>query len=416
MSELLNNSAQRKELLKHMILQLHKGEAPEQVKSRLASLMQRIPYGEIVEVEQELIREGLPQQEVLKLCDVHTQVLEGAIDLSEAQTSPKGHPVDTFIHENKELSKVIRKLKELYPKAQELQSSQDVSEYFLQLKAHFNSLMDVDKHYRKKENLLFPYLEKHGITGPPKVMWGKHDETRAFLKTALEALDAKDGIAPEQAQAIVETTLQAASNAVAGMIMKEEEILLPMSMDVLREIEWYEIYQQTPEIGFCLYDPKDEWKPGGVEKEVAVAVDENLIQLSSGSFTLNELTAILNTLPIDITFVDKNDRVRYFSQGSHRIFDRNRAILQRDVRLCHPPASAHIVDQILEDFKSGKENTAPFWIQTKENFIHIEYFALRDEAGNYLGTLEVSQDLTAKRALEGEQRLLSYSYDNDEGK
>lgn len=416
MSELINNSAQRKQLLKHMILQLHEGEAPEQVKGRLVKLLQKIPYGEVVEVEQELIKEGLPEQEVLKLCDVHTQVLEGRIDVSEAKEVPKGHPVDTFMLENRELSKVIHTLKELYPKVNELRSSTDVSEYFLRLKAHFNSLMDVDKHYRRKENLLFPYLEKHGITGPPKVMWGKHDETRVLLKAALEALDRTDGTSPEQAQAAVETKLQPASNAVAGMIMKEEEILLPMSMDTLREIEWYEIYQQTPEIGFCLYDPKDKWTPGGVEQDATTPIDENLIQLPSGSFTLKELTAILNTLPVDITFVDKNDKVRYFSQGSHRIFDRNRAILQRDVRLCHPPASAHIVDNILEDFKSGKQTKAPFWIQTDGKFIHIEYFALRDEAGNYLGTLEVSQELSGKRQLEGEQRLLSYASAKDDEK
>lgn len=416
MSELINNSAQRKQLLKHMILQLHEGEAPEQVKGRLVKLLQKIPYGEVVEVEQELIKEGLPEQEVLKLCDVHTQVLEGRIDVSEAKEVPKGHPVDTFMLENRELSKVIHTLKELYPKVNELRSSTDVSEYFLRLKAHFNSLMDVDKHYRRKENLLFPYLEKHGITGPPKVMWGKHDETRVLLKAALEALDRTDGTSPEQAQAAVETKLQPASNAVAGMIMKEEEILLPMSMDTLREIEWYEIYQQTPEIGFCLYDPKDKWTPGGVEQDATTPIDENLIQLPSGSFTLKELTAILNTLPVDITFVDKNDKVRYFSQGSHRIFDRNRAILQRDVRLCHPPASAHIVDNILEDFKSGKQTRSPFWIQMDGKFIHIEYFALRDEAGNYLGTLEVSQELSGKRQLEGEQRLLSYASAKDDEK
>lgn len=131
--------------------------------------------------------------------------------------------------------------------------------------------------------------------------------------------------------------------------------------------------------------------------------------MPSGALTPAELTAILNTMPFDITFVDKDDKVKYFSQGSERIFDRNRAILGRDVRLCHPPSSVHIVDRIIEDFRSGKESSAPFWIQMHGKFIHIEYFALRDATGAYLGTLEVSQDLTAKRALDGEQRLLQYA-------
>jgi hypothetical protein len=137
--------------------------------------------------------------------------------------------------------------------------------------------------------------------------------------------------------------------------------------------------------------------------------DSDVIQLPSGNFTKAELQAILNTLPVDMTFVDKNEKVKYFSQGKERIFHRSRAILNRDVKLCHPPSSVHVVEQILDDFRTGKQDHAPFWIQMKGKFIFIEYYALRDENGEYLGTLEVSQDLTEKRALEGEQRILSYS-------
>jgi hypothetical protein len=134
-----------------------------------------------------------------------------------------------------------------------------------------------------------------------------------------------------------------------------------------------------------------------------------LIHLPSGSFTREELQAILNTLPIDITFVNKEEKVRYFSQGNERIFQRNRAILNRDVKMCHPPSSVHVVEKILDDFREGKEQSAPFWIQLKDRFIHIEYFALKNEKGEFLGTLEVSQDLTDKRKLQGEQRLLAYA-------
>jgi DUF438 domain-containing protein len=194
------------------------------------------------------------------------------------------------------------------------------------------------------------------------------------------------------------------------MTVKEEEILFPMAMDALADSDWYQIRKQSVEIGFCLYDPPTEWTPEGLENEninEAQKEGEN-IQLPSGSFTAEELLAILNTVPVDMTFVDRNDKVKYFTQGTERIFQRNRAILNRDVRHCHPPASAHIVDKILEDFKSGKQDRAPFWINMRGKFIHIEYFALRNEKGEYLGTLEVSQDLTDYRALEGEQRILSY--------
>jgi len=408
MSELINNSSGRKELLKHMILQLHEGVAPEYVNKRLKELMQKIPYGEVVEVEQELIAEGLPQEEVLNLCDLHAEALEGSIDLSGAKVAPSGHPVDTFTCENNELAKVVGQLNSLYLSSDQIIGQEGVANYFLKLKGLLNLLMDADKHYRRKENLLFPFLEKYGITGPPTVMWGKHDQTRALLKTALEALEdsgEKDAIKVKE---MIDSVFKPASQAITDMIMKEEEILFPMTMDKLNNTDWYEIYKQTDEIGYCLYDPKISWNPEDVEAVSSTRSDTNSIQLHSGSFSPDELLAIMNTLPVDLTFVDKNDKVKYFSQGKERIFDRNRAILGRDVRMCHPPSSVHIVDQIIGDFKNGKADSAPFWIQMQNKFIHIEYFALRNESGEYLGTLEVSQDLAEKRSLQGEQRILSY--------
>jgi len=409
MSELINNSEKRKELLKHMILQLHKGEAPDEVRNQLIRLMSKIPYGEVVEVEQALISEGiLSDEEVLKFCDLHTQALEGHIDHSSAQEIPDGHPVDVFIHENSELKKVIEQCEILYKDLQAAESQEKVNEVLLKLHQLFNNLTDVDKHYQRKENLLFPYLEKIGITGPPKVMWGKHDEVREMLKSAVETLAIKETITSVEAAALVEMIFRPATNGIADMTMKEEEILLPMSMDKLTDSDWYQIARQTNEIGYCLYDPPVEWKPGIIDLASMVKTDSGQIKLPTGSFTNEELLAVLNSLPVDITFVDRNDKVKYFSQGKERIFQRNRAILNRDVRMCHPPSSVHIVDQIVDDFKSGRQDSAPFWIQKQDQFIHIEYFALRNEKGEYLGTLEVSQNLSDKRKLEGEQRILSY--------
>jgi hypothetical protein len=408
MSELINNSQSRKELLKHMILQLHEGVAPEAVRARMIELLTKIPYGEVVEVEQELISEGLPEAEVLRLCDIHSQALEGHIDLSGMKIVAPGHPVDTFKKENRELEKVVKELRELFGKAEIELSGDGKEKYINAVKGLFNSLMDVDKHYRRKENLLFPFLEKYGITGPPKVMWGKHDETRDLLKNALNVLNMPGEFTPEMMQMKVELHFFPAVKAITDMIMKEEEILLPMTLDKLTETDWYEIYRQTNEIGYCLYDPNVTWKPQGEDIAEVTSAEEGTISLPSGKFTSEELLAILNTLPIDITFVDRNDKVKYFSQGKERIFDRNRAILGRDVRMCHPPSSVHIVDQIVSDFRSGKADSAPFWIQMGGKFIHIEYFALRNENGEYLGTLEMSQELTEKRKISGDQRLLSY--------
>jgi DUF438 domain-containing protein len=408
MSELIDNVRKRKELLKHMILQLHSGEAPEAIKGQLARLMGSVPYDMVVEVEQELINEGLPYEEVLRLCDIHTAALEGQISHEGAKEAPDGHPVHTFRQENKALQWELDALKKLFELLATTADDQAVQTMVGLARVRFQALTDVEKHYLRKENLLFPYMEQHGITGPPKVMWGKHDETRGLLKAAVSSFDQATRVKKEELMGLVDMLWKPAAKAIEGMIYKEEEILLPMCMDALTEQEWYQIYSQSLEFGFCLYDPSTEWKPEGVTYEAGSGSDSGRIKLPSGSFTSEELTAILNTIPFDLTFVDADDTVRFFTQGSERIFARNRAILGRKVQLCHPPSSAHIVQQILDDFRSGKQDRAPFWIEMKGQFIHIEYLALRDKTGKYLGTLEVSQNLTDKRALTGEQRLLSY--------
>lgn len=408
MSEMINNAVKRKKLLKHMILQLHEGKAPHEVKTQLIQLMGKVPYSDIVEVEQELISEGLPQEEILKLCDIHTKALKGTIDHKGAKSAVVGHPVHTFKMENRALAWEIDKLEKLYAKISELDNNDNLGQIWNEIKTHFNALMDVDKHYQRKENLLFPFLEKHGITGPPTVMWGKHDETRELLKAAMETLSSQaESISASKAKTVTELTLKPASKSVEEMIYKENEILFPMCLDKLSDSEWYEIYKQSVEIGFCLYDPQAKWHPKELKKNIR-SVDNNRIQLPSGNFSATELQAILNTIPFDLTFVDKDDKVRYFTQGKERIFARNRAILGRKVQHCHPPSSVSVVEDILSDFKNGHQESCAFWINLNDRFIHIEYFALRDDKGEYLGTLEVSQDLTEKRKLEGERRLLNY--------
>ena len=407
MSEHIDNSKYRKARLKELIMKLHDGAPEEEVKAELMDSL-KIPYGEVVEVEQELIEEGLPEEEILKLCDVHSSVLHGSVDLSASRQIPEGHPVDVMIQENKALKKITDE-NTMVLAVLNLIDEANINDTILELTAVFNQLIDADKHYQRKEYLFFPYLEKTGVTGPPKVMWGKHDEIRELLKGSLEILNT-DGISKDDLIVSTEIILKPAIKGVAEMIIKEEEILFPMMMDALSDSDWYEIQKQSLEIGYCLYDPPTEWKPEGVEAESInqVQTEGGNIQLPSGGFSAEELLAILNTLPVDMTFVDRNDKVKYFSQGSERVFQRNRAILNRDVRHCHPPASAHIVDKIIDDFKSGKQDKAPFWINMGGKMILIEYFALRNDKGEYMGTLEVSQDLTGHRSLEGEQRILSY--------
>jgi uncharacterized protein len=409
MNKDVDNSRIKRAKLKELLLKLHAGESEESVQQELVHTLGAIPYGDVVQVEQELLLEGLPQEELLRLCDVHSAVLEGNVDLSASKSIPVGHPMDVLIQENKALTAVLDRANAQLATLDGVGEA-ELPQAGLGLIALFNQLMDVDKHYLRKEYLLFPYLERGGITGPPKVMWGKHDEIRDLLKGSLEVLKTP-GITKEELLASTEIVLRPAVKGVTDMIVKEEEILFPMLMDALSAADWYEVQKQSLEFGYCLYDPPTEWAPPGTEAASpdALRLQAGRVQLPSGSFSAEDLLAILNTMPVDITFVGSDDKVKYFSQGRERIFQRNRAILNRDVRHCHPPASAHIVDKILEDFRSGRQSRAPFWINLHGKMIHIEYFALRNGKGEYLGTLEVSQDLTGYRALEGEKRILSYA-------
>ncbi|SJZ58695.1 DUF438 domain-containing protein [Porphyromonas cangingivalis] len=411
MSEYINNASRRKEELRELLLQIHNGEQADAVRDRLIERLRSIPYNEVVEVEQELINDKLlTEEEILSFCDLHTAVLDGSIDLEGAKPVPAGHPVDTFKKEN---SAIRLQIKDFYALVEAVKGISDnqVPGYLMQLRTILNNFWDVDKHYKRKEYLLFPYLEKHHITGPPKVLWGKHDETRAQLKASVEVLKAGISTADAFRDALT-STIAPAVEMIEGMIMKEEEILFPMSMDVLSDEEWYKVYQETPEFGYTLIDPEDEWRPEGVDstsESAAVNAHSGAIRLSSGNFNIEELEALFIHLPIDITFVDKDDKVRFFSHSPKRVFERNRSIIGRDVRMCHPPGSVHIVEQILEDFKAGRESKAAFWLSNfMGRFIHIEYTAVRNPEGEYLGVVEVTQDISHLRALEGDQRLLSY--------
>jgi uncharacterized protein len=250
-------------------------------------------------------------------------------------------------------------------------------------------------------------------------MWAKDDEVRALLKGAVEALAAAKTANAGALRAAAALVLGPAVAAVEEMIFKEEQILLPMSLDALTETEWRLIAQESAAIGWPLTPHPPAWgdpsarAESGVDPAAATAIAgipvDGVVRFPSGSLSVSELTRVLNLLPFDLTFVDAEDEVRYFTQGGERIFDRNVAILGRKVQQCHPPASVHIVQQIVDDFRAGRAHRAPFWIELHGKFIHIEYFAVRDETGRYLGTLEVSQDLTSLRALRGEQRLISYA-------
>lgn len=410
MSEGINNRQKRVEIMKNLIRQLDAGVTEEKVKLQLETMLDEADYSDVFMMEVQLVQEGITAERIQELCDTHTRVLKKHLDLQETPETVPGHPVHTFVQENRELMKTTGFIRVLMKKLDSLPDEQDATDAMRSIQQSLNSLMDVDKHYRRKEYLLFPYFEKNNLPGPPMVMWGKHDEVRTLLRETIAGLQQAETMSAAEAKAFSLFTVGPAMEAVDDMVYKEEKILLPTALDLLTEQDWYEIYLQSDEYGYCLYASQFDWTPDGdfhkdVRKSAAAA---GRIQMPTGSFSLDELIAVFSALPFDLTFVDKDDTVRYFTPGKERIFDRSRAILGRKVQYCHPPKSVHIVNQILKDFKAGKQDRARFWINMGGRMIYICYYAVRDGQGGYLGTLEVTQDLTEVRALEGEQRLLAY--------
>ncbi len=413
MSEYINNREYRQKVLKDLILELHDGKSVEEVKERFGELIEGVSATEISAMETELIKEGMPVSEVQRLCDVHAAVFKGSIEEIHRPEKPEenpGHPVFTFKAENRAMERLMRK--HIRP-ALELFLTEKGEESKGKLLEHMRQLWEVDKHYLRKENLLFPYMEKYGITAPPKVMWGVDDEIRADLKEVLRRLEDE-----QEGGENLKEALEAALSRVEEMIFKEENILLPMVLDTLSEDEWLKIAEESHEIGYCLYEPRQVWKPVRVDLEEKAEqqgevpagdalLKHGYLEFESGLMSKDEIEALFNTMPVDITFVDKEGTVKFFTQGKERIFPRTKAVIGRQVSNCHPPASVHIVEQIVEDLKSGKKDYEDFWIRMRDKYVLIRYFAVRDKEGNYLGVLEFTQDIAPIQALQGEKRLAS---------
>lgn len=406
MSELIDNRAQRVRTLKSIIQRLHGGEAPDAVRSSLKELVCQTDYSEVMAMEQELIADGMPVEEIQSMCDLHSQVTREVLVQLAPAPLPPGHPVDTMRRENEALRECIARLQTAMNRVLETADEGDAAGPLMDWRQALNDLQDVDKHYQRKEHLLFTCLERHGITGPSKVMWGKDDEIRELLKDLSAALRERDTSVAEW-KLLAATTGAAAAAAVKEMIYKEEQILLPICLERFTADEWAEIWASSPRYGWCLVEPREGYKP--VELAAAGRPAADGVSLPTGSLSLEQLIAIFSTLPVDLTFVDADDRVAFFSEGPNRVFARSRAIIGRMVQNCHPPRSVDVVDRILNDFREGRQNVAEFWIPFTGRFVHIRYFAVRGEGGRYLGTLEVTQDVGPIRALEGERRLLQYA-------
>ena len=348
-------------------------------------------------MEQALIAEGVPVEQVQKVCDVHVEVFQSTLARQKKMKALPGHPVHTFIEENKVASRICRSMRRILKRLSDGGKVKEFEESFAELR-------HVEIHYQRKENQLFPLLERVNFTGPSSVMWGKHDEIRQSIRDLESALNNQDWQNCRKMG-------RSLTGAVKRMIFMEEKILFPTALRLLSDEQWVEIRNGEREIGYAWIQPGNLWDPSVVTatKEHPTDIKETgELPLDVGRLDAWQINSMLKKLPVDITYVDAQDTVRYYSQGMERIFPRSPAVVGRQVQNCHPPKSVHIVEKILQSFRSREKDVAEFWLTLNERFIHIRYFPMYSEAGEYRGVIEVSQDVTDIRSLKGEKRLLDW--------
>ncbi|HUJ17956.1 MAG TPA: DUF438 domain-containing protein [Nitrospirota bacterium] len=380
----------RIETLKNIIKELHTGKDAESQKKKFQELIKDVAPWEIAQMEQRLISEGMPETEIKSLCEVHVQVFKEALEHKAVPGLPAGHPVHTFMLENRAAEDILREAAEI----------KDFSREKEKLLALLERLGQIDKHFVRKENQLFPIIETKGITGPSKVMWALHDDIRGFIKDVRKrATDGK----------MEQVALDALIKMVNDMIYKEEHILFPMTLETLSEDEWARVRKGEEEVGYAWIKPESEWKPSaGSYQQTLLEEKVGSLNLNTGQLTPEQVNLMLMHLPIDMSFVNEQDEVIYYSATPDRIFPRSPGVIGRKVQNCHPPKSMGMVQKILDEFREGRRSSADFWIQMQGKFILIKYFAVRDAEGRYRGCLEVSQDVTQIKKLEGQKRLLDW--------
>jgi DUF438 domain-containing protein len=432
----MRTKEQRQERIVEILGLLHQGGSFEEAKRLFNEEFDGVDVTEITSAEKALIQSGLDPSEIQRLCNIHAAVFKGSINEihhSNEEYGQPGHPVHTLKLENQVLQSLLTdEIDGLLKKIKTGDWSQKA-----RLQTALQDLLQIDKHYARKETLIFSYMEKYGISAPPKVMWGVDDDIRDMVKD-LNSYLATDKAAYNP----LEEKWQAVKNEIEEMIFKEEEIMVPMTLDVFSLKDWQRIAEDSFDIGFAYIPEPLPWKPSqeSLEKEIereparqlaikqaqettagiaaglgfeeftetteAEPATNQTVELPTGSLQLEQMVAMFQTLPVDLTFVDSEDRVRFYSEGKSRVFPRTNSVLGREVVNCHPPKSMHIVQRILDDFRSGKRETADFWIDMRGRKIYIRYFALKNSEGNYLGCLEVTQDITEIQKIEGQSRLL----------
>ena len=397
---LSEDGASRQGRLRGFIERLSDGEDLESVRADFVKEFSHVEAQEIMDAEQTLIKEGMPIREVQRLCDVHSALFHGAMDTPAGALShdeihaqaasvnpddidalPEAHPLSILRAENTALETLLDTIEG------ELDGAKRTDEML----KHILALGDLRMHYIKKEELLMPLLYDYGVTGPSQVMWGIDDEMKRELAMIIKALKADEETLP-----MYEARIRALTQRIREMIFKEEKILFPLSLRYFTQMEWYRCYHDLPDMGISFGVPIPAWAEAQpwLDQEAARLAQSQVggkLQFPTGELSMEQLTTILQLLPVDITFIDKDDVVRFFTNEG-QVFTRPLSALGRDVMNCHPPEIIPVVRNLIADFKAKKRTQMIVHRYIRERPIRVHYQAMYDAAGAYIGTVEFVTD------------------------
>lgn len=359
--------------------------------------------------EDELLAAGVNRSVVSSLASRRQQqpglVARAAGEQRRHLDVPPGHPIDTLLCENEAIRSLADELSHLAESP--VAAATSPADLVERLRRLADSLSETRKHRSRVQNVLLPQLERRGLQGLTRTLWAYTTGVRSRL-AALHTLLARAPADPAELRAALQPIVPALLKSLHASMEREEQVLAPLLLRLLTEQEWAEVWHDSQSCGWCLVEPGREYSPNEASdgSEETASESSDRVRFAAGELTASQLRGIFAVLPVDVTFVDENDAVRFFTEGPDRIFPRTRSVLGRKVQNCHPPSSLRQVNRILNEFRDGRRDVAEFWFSRRGQFVHVRYFAVRDRTGAYLGALEVAQDLAPLRALQGEQRLL----------
>lgn len=396
MSEFTNNKKIRVDALIKLTTQMLTGKISKELVDDSQDLIDKIIPADIIEAFDKMVDNQIPMENLKPAINKIINLLFTSVNDYQAIPIPKNSFLDYLAQNNLEME---TKLKSIRPYISEINSDPNNIEIRSILKEKFLEIEKFITYYQIKENTLFPMLEKEWTDYKcTHIMWSFHDDIRRHIKFLIHEISKEKIDLKKFHRAIGDLFFK-----MLAIKFREEKILFPVMLETISLDIINDMFAVVKDIEFPYV--KADIKQHKTDKKLIVETEVNL---STGNLSAEQLILLFNHLPVDITFVDENNKVKYFSTPKTRIFPRTISIIGRDVSNCHPPESVHVVENIVNAFREGKKDSASFWIKMKSQFILIQYFALRNEKNEYKGVIEVSQEVSEIRALEGEQRLLDW--------